>query len=76
MLRKLKLKSIVIMNFWKMSEFQKFNDSFLTSENAIFIDNIYNQWLEDRFSVHSSWDAYFHNDANNLTSIESFSFPD
>ena len=33
---------------------------------------MYNKWLADNKSVHSSWDAYFHNDANNLPDDQMF----
>ncbi|AOA62167.1 Mitochondrial alpha-ketoglutarate dehydrogenase complex component [Komagataella phaffii CBS 7435] len=36
-------------------------DSFLQSNNANYIDEMYEQWSKDPSSVHSSWNAYFKN---------------
>ena len=36
-------------------------DTFLQAENASYVDEMYEAWLQDPKSVHISWDAYFKN---------------
>ncbi|WFD21465.1 oxoglutarate dehydrogenase (succinyl-transferring) [Malassezia equina] len=35
------------------------NDSFATTNNSYYAEEMYRRWKEDRTSVHSSWDVYF-----------------
>ena len=37
------------------------SDSFMTGNSAIYVEQMYQKWLENRGSVHASWDAYFSN---------------
>ncbi|KAI3388305.1 hypothetical protein SNEBB_006547 [Seison nebaliae] len=37
----------------------KKNDSFLNGTNSVYMEMMYESWLEDPSSVHKSWDAYF-----------------
>lgn len=30
-------------------------DNFINGSNAVYVDSMYEQWLEDPTSVHSSW---------------------
>jgi 2-oxoglutarate dehydrogenase E1 component len=57
--------------FYK-GELSKFSHSFLGATNATYIESLYKSWLADPKSVPASWDAYFHNDARDLSQEESF----
>jgi 2-oxoglutarate dehydrogenase E1 component len=37
------------------------SDNFINGTSAVFIDSMYDQFLEDPSSVHASWRAYFNN---------------
>lgn len=50
-------------------------DNFLNGQNAIYVEQMYQRWTEDRSSVHSSWDAYFTNLTNGYDSAHSFTTP-
>ncbi|CAH2352313.1 2-oxoglutarate dehydrogenase, mitochondrial [[Candida] railenensis] len=43
-------------------------DSFLQSNNAAYIDEMYDAWKQDPSSVHVSWNAYFKNIESSSTS--------
>ena len=45
----------------KKPEIQAFNESFLSGTNSAYIEQIFDNWILDKSSVHSSWDAYFTN---------------
>jgi len=36
-------------------------DNFVNGTSAVYVDTLFEQWLEDPNSVHSSWRAYFSN---------------
>lgn len=57
------------------SSFAAHQDNFLSGENAVYTEIMYEKWLEDRGSVHSSWDAYFTNLSRGLESNEAFKNP-
>jgi len=52
---------------------QQSTDSFLQTSNAAYIDEMYDSWVRDPSSVHSSWNAYFKN-MNNLNIPASSAF--
>ncbi|SCU84653.1 LAMI_0C08350g1_1 [Lachancea mirantina] len=51
-------------------------DSFLSTTNAPYIDEMYQAWKEDPSSVHASWNAYFKNMGNmNVPASSAFTAP-
>lgn len=51
-------------------------DSFLQSNNAAYIDEMYDAWKQDPSSVHVSWNAYFKNiESNNTSPANAFQAP-
>lgn len=50
-------------------------DSFMNSQNTVYVEQMYEKWSEDRSSVHPSWDAYFTNLNNGLDSSQAFAVP-
>lgn len=50
-------------------------DNFLSGENAIYAEQMFLRWQENRSSVHASWDAYFTNLSNGLESESAFALP-
>jgi 2-oxoglutarate dehydrogenase E1 component len=75
MLKRINLRSLLLKSHISFSEMQKFSSTFLSATNATYIEHIYSQWLSDPSSVHSSWHAYFLNEAKDLPSEQSFSLP-
>ena len=51
-------------------------DSFMQSNNALYIEQMYNSWVNDPKSVHVSWDAYFKNISAGVDPKEAFVHPD
>lgn len=51
------------------------NDSFLQTQNANYIDEMYEAWTKDPSSVHVSWNAYFSNLKNNQSPSSAFMAP-
>lgn len=51
------------------------NDSFLSSNNAYYIESMRRLWQEDPAKVHSSWDIYFRGLDQGLQSQDSFRLP-
>lgn len=46
-------------------------DTFLTTSSNYYLQNMYNAWLKDKNSVHSSWNEFFeriHSQKNNIRS--------
>ncbi|CAM9019843.1 unnamed protein product [Wickerhamomyces anomalus] len=50
-------------------------DSFLQTQNATYIDEMYDAWKKDPSSVHVSWNAYFKNLDGNVPPAQAFSAP-
>lgn len=50
-------------------------DNFMNASNSVYSEQMYEQWKEDRGSVHPSWNAYFTNMTNGLDSSSSFTMP-
>lgn len=51
-------------------------DSFLSTSNANYIDEMYEAWQKDPSSVHASWNAYFKNMGNlNISPSSAFQAP-
>ncbi|QLG72546.1 hypothetical protein HG535_0D02540 [Zygotorulaspora mrakii] len=51
-------------------------DTFLSTSNANYIDEMYEAWQKDPSSVHASWNAYFKNMGNmNIKSSSAFQAP-
>lgn len=51
-------------------------DSFLQSNNALYIEQMYNNWASDPKSVHASWDAYFMGVSQGIDPKHAFVHPD
>lgn len=49
------------------------SDSFMSGNSALYIEQMYQKWAEDRTSVHASWDSYFTNIANGVGAEDAFS---
>ena len=75
MLRKLQLRALHVKKIFNKGELTKFNESFLGGTNATYIENLYNNWIDDPKSVHASWDAYFRNEARDMDGEQSFITP-
>src|SRR5688572_13470884 len=54
---------------------QPFSDSFLNGNNSIYLEQMYENWLKDQNSVHVSWNAYFTNLENDVSSDDAFQLP-
>lgn len=52
-----------------------YNESFMNGTNAIYIENLYANWIKNRSSVPASWNAYFTNITKNLSSQDAFELP-
>ncbi|CCH61431.1 hypothetical protein TBLA_0E03770 [Henningerozyma blattae CBS 6284] len=51
-------------------------DSFLSTSNAPYIEEMFENWKNDPTSVHSSWDAYFRNMSDlNIPASQAFQAP-
>ena len=59
----------------KKPEIQAFNESFLSGTNSAYIEQIFENWIQDKNSVHSSWDAYFTNVLKGYEPEETFQMP-
>ena len=59
----------------KKPEIQAFNESFLSGTNSAYIEQIFDNWILDKSSVHSSWDAYFTNVLKGYDPEETFQMP-
>ncbi|CEP21142.1 KGD1 [Cyberlindnera jadinii] len=47
-------------------------DSFLSTSNANYVDEMYDAWKKDPSSVHASWNAYFKNLDGNVPASQAF----
>ena len=54
----------------------KVNSSFLNANNTIYMEQMYKKWLEDKSSVHPSWDSYFTNVSRNMDPSQAFISPE
>lgn len=72
--RKIHLK-INRYSFSKKSEFEVFNESFLSGNNGVYIEQMFEKWAEDKQSVPSSWDIYFTNVVKGYDADEAFQIP-
>lgn len=50
-------------------------DNFMNGTNSIYTEQMFDQWKQDRNSVHPSWNAYFTNITNGVDSEASFNLP-
>lgn len=53
----------------------KNSDTFMNGANSIYLEQMYENWMKDRKSVHPSWDAYFTNISKGLTGAGAFQMP-
>lgn len=44
----------------QFSELKKFENNFLNATSIVYIESLYQRWLEDKNSVSPSFAAYFH----------------
>jgi len=51
------------------------NESFLQGSSAVYVEQMYHHWKQDRSSVNPSWDAYFTNVDNGLLPGQAFQSP-
>lgn len=51
---------------------RRFSDNFLSGNNALYAEQMYANWLQEKTSVHPSWDAYFSNISRNVPSPQAF----
>ena len=51
-------------------------ESFLQSNNSLYIEQMYNNWASDPKSVHASWDAYFRNVSAGVDPKQAFVHPE
>lgn len=78
-----KIRSPILKrHFWnsfstvqRKPETQAFNESFLSGTNSAYIEGIFEKWLNDKSSVHSSWNAYFTNLLKGYEPEETFQMP-
>ena len=50
-------------------------DNFLNGTNSVYLEQMYDNWVKDKSSVHPSWDAYFSNVTSGLTGEQAFVLP-
>jgi 2-oxoglutarate dehydrogenase complex, dehydrogenase (E1) component, and related enzymes len=50
-------------------------DTFMNGTNSIYLEQMYDNWVRDRKSVHPSWDAYFTNVTQGLVGQQAFQMP-
>ena len=55
---------------------RRFSDNFLSGNNALYAEQMYSIWINDKKAVHSSWDAYFSNISKNVPSNQAFISPE
>ena len=51
------------------------NESMLGGSNAVYVEQMHENWLKNRASVHASWDAFFANVERNLRPGQAFTLP-
>lgn len=61
------------LNVLRWKPFSTKIDSFLSASNSVYVEQMYDAWLQDPKSVHASWAAYFSNLDGGLEAAESFS---
>jgi 2-oxoglutarate dehydrogenase E1 component len=61
--------------FTQASSFANHMDNFLSSDNALYAEQMFENWKKNRSSVHASWDAYFTNLSNGVESNQAFIQP-
>ena len=47
----------------------------MNGNNSVYLEQMYENWRNDRKSVHSSWDAYFTNVENGVSNEQAFQLP-
>jgi len=52
-------RSLFFRPFAPFSEVDRFQNSFLSPTNLVYIESLYEQWVEDKSSVSPSFAAYF-----------------
>jgi len=50
-------------------------DNFLNGSNSVYLEQMYDNWVKDKSSVHPSWDAYFSNVTNGMSGDQAFTLP-
>lgn len=50
-------------------------DNFMNGTNSVYLEQMYDNWVRDKKSVHASWDAYFSNITNGLSADQAFTLP-
>lgn len=50
-------------------------DSFMSGSSALYVEQMYDLWRQDKKSVHASWDAYFSNLESGRAPTEAFVAP-
>lgn len=50
-------------------------DNFMNGTNSVYLEQMYDNWVRDKKSVHASWDAYFSNVTNGLSADQAFTLP-
>lgn len=68
--KKLFSKNVKNVKSWKF--FSTKVDSFLSASNSVYVEQMYDAWLQDPKSVHASWAAYFSNLDKGLAASNSF----
>jgi 2-oxoglutarate dehydrogenase E1 component len=66
--------SFLTKNFHSSKSLQS-PDTFMNGTNSIYLEQMYDNWVKDRKSVHPSWDAYFTNVTKGLTGEQAFQMP-
>lgn len=60
---------------FKKPEIEAFNESFLSPTNSIYIEQMFEKWIQNKDSVPSSWDVYFSNVIKGHEPEENFQLP-
>jgi len=50
-------------------------DNFMNGTNSVYLEQMYDNWVRDKNSVHPAWDAYFSNVSNGLSGDQAFVMP-
>lgn len=67
-------KPLAVSSFHS-SKALKNSDNFMSGTNSVYLEQMYDNWVRDKSSVHPSWDAYFSNISSGLTGEQAFIMP-
>ena len=70
-----KASSLKFYHTTKPLKQELFTEQFLNGSNSVYLEQMYDNWSQDKASVHPSWDAYFINFSKGITGTQAFQLP-